>query len=364
MRILPAAALALLAIGLSATAQAQQSGAILPFVGSAPETGLQLGLAYLRVRQPNDTLDTRPSSLMSNVVFTMEQQYRTFVESDRWTPGNERRRQWGVTLMSFPLPFAGPTVESEYDGGRIKNDVAEAWFTRSRRLRRDVWGSLGARLIANATPGRYPGSGPACDTLPLPPGCPLPPGQPIAHTTLMLVAGAARDTREGLFAPLGGQLLELTLAGAYNATASEPFARIRLDSRHYLGLGRSVLAVQGLLQGTEGPVPLDQIVVMGSSSVLRGYEMGSLRDNWLAGAQLEFRGPTTALKDRLGVVGFVGGAVMASRFDRLAQGGFFPSVGGGIRWRLDRRSRSGIRIDYAVGSRGNSGLYVAFNEAF
>lgn len=90
-------------MGVPSLVAAQSAGAILPALGSAPETGLQYGLAYLRAWQPDDTLGTRPSSRMGNAIYTAERQFRSFFESDRWSPGNERRRQWGVIAMAYPL---------------------------------------------------------------------------------------------------------------------------------------------------------------------------------------------------------------------------------------------------------------------
>lgn len=369
MRRLLSVALLLAALATaSGVARAQASGAVLPFLGSAPETGLQYGIAYLRTRHADDSLGTRPSSLMGNVIYTSERQFRTFIESDRWTAGNERRRQWGVTLMAYPLPFHGPNVENEsVENLGIENDVVEIWLNRSRKLRPAVWGSLGARLIVNSSEGGYGPASLYCDTIPAPPECALvdlSAANTFAHSTVMLTAGRAYDTRDALFAPSTGRLTDLTLAVAYDATHEEPFVRLRVDARRFRRAGSGVLAWQAVLQGTEGRAPVDQIVVMGSSVILRGYEQGRHRDNWLAGAQGEWRQPTRALRGRLSVAAFAGGAVMARAMDALPRGRFLPSVGAGIRYRLDARTGSAVRIDFGKGQGGNSGLYVAFNEAF
>ena len=349
-------------------ALAQSSGAVLPFLGSAPETGLQYGIAYLRTRHADDSLGTRPSSLMGNIIYTAEGQFRTFVESDRWSAGNERRRQWGVVVMAYPLPFHGPNTENEsVEDLGIENDVVEAWINRSRKLRPAMWGSLGARLIVNTSEGGYGHASLYCDTLPAPPECALIDAalaHPFAHSTVMFTAAAAHDTRDLLFAPTNGRLTDITVAIAYDATHEEPFVRLRLDARRYRRAGSGVLAWQAVLHGTEGRAPVDQIVVMGSNVILRGYEQGRHRDNWLAGAQGEWRHPTPVLRGRLSLAAFAGGAVMARSVDALASGRMFPSFGGGIRYRLDARSGSAVRIDFGKGRGANSGLYVAFNEAF
>lgn len=342
----------------------QSSGAVLPVIGSAPETGFQGGVAYLRARQPDDSLDTRPSSRMGNIIYTQKRQFRAFLESDRWTAGNARRHQWGVIAMAYPLPFEGPSVSRSAAPSSIENDALELWWTESWMKRADLWYSLGGRVVANFSEGQVGVPSTGCSSLP----CPDVTGPQdyvpeFEHTTLMLSAGRIADTRDHIFAPTAGKYFEITLTGAYNTTASETFSRLRVDWRRYLQLRRSTLAFQGLVQGTGGRPTVDQMVVMGGNSVLRGYEMGRLRDRWLVGGQAEWRGPTTAFKERVAFVAFAGGAHMASAIAG-ADGEFFPSVGGGLRFLLDRRTRTAVRVDYAFGSAGNSGLYIAFNEAF
>lgn len=343
----------------------QSSGAVLPVIGSAPETGLQGGIAYLRARQPNDSLGTRPSSLMGNAVYTQKRQFRAFIESDHWTAGNERRRQWGVIVMRYPLPFDGPSVTEQAEPSSISNNVTELWWTGSWMRKPGLWYSLGGRLVDNASDGRVGVPAGGCDVPPCPIGdtAPLDYVSAFAHTTALLSAGRIADTRDQLFAPTTGKYFEITLTGAYNTTAEESFSRLRVDWRRYRPLGSSTLAIQGLVLGTGGLPTVDQLVVMGGNSVLRGYEMGRLRDRWLIGGQAELRGPSTAFKERVGFVAFAGGAHMSSAIAG-ADGRFFPSVGGGLRWILDRTTRSAVRVDYAFGSGGNSGLYIAFNEAF
>ena len=191
----------------------QSSGAVLPVIGSAPETGFQGGIAYLRARQPDDSLGTRPSSRMGNIIYTQRQQFRAFLESDRWTAGNARRHQWGVIAMAYPLPFEGPSVSRSAAPSSIEND-------------------LGGRVVANFSEGQVgvPSSG--CSSLP----CPDVTGPQdyvpeFEHTTLMLSAGHIADTRDHIFAPTAGKYFEITLTGAYNTTASEALSRLRVDWR-------------------------------------------------------------------------------------------------------------------------------------
>lgn len=361
---LPAALLLALLGTAPHPAGAQSAGAVLPVIGSAPETGFQGGVAYLRAHQPDDSLGTRPSSLMGNAVYTQKRQFRAFIDSDRWTPGNARRHQWGVVVMAYPLPFDGPSVSQSAEPSRIENDALDLWFTESWMTRPGLWYSIGGRVVANLSDGEVGVPPGGCGALPCqPPIGPIDYVRAFEHTSVVASVGRIADTRDQLFAPTAGKFLEVTLSAAYNTSAAETFSRLRLDWRRYRRVRQGTLAVQGLLQGTAGRPTVDQLVVMGGNSVLRGYEMGRLRDRWLIGGQAEWRGPTRAFKERMGFVAFAGGAHMARRV-ASSEGKFFPSVGGGFRWLLDRNTRSAVRVDYAFGSAGNSGLYIAFNEAF
>jgi hypothetical protein len=97
------------------------------------------------------------------------------------------------------------------------------------------------------------------------------------------------------------------------------FRRLRVDLRGYRALPqRHVLAAQLLLQGVGGAAPFDQLALIGSNSAMRGYVPGR----------------------------------------------FLPTIGAGVRFRMDPVTRATIRVDYARGTAGQGGLYVAFSEAF
>lgn len=365
-RLLLGAVRLICALGMALPLAAQEKkAAVLPFIGSAPETGLQLGVAYLRTWQPEDTLGTRPSSRMGNIVFTQKDQFRAFIESDKWTAGNAKRRQWGAIVALYPLPFYGYRVDAEGPRQTIDNRSAEFWVTASRKGRTAVWNSLGARLVLNTTPeqdsdscvGPDPFIAASCGPLPA-----------MRHTSLLVTAARTRDTRDFLFAPMSGRFIELSLTGMNARGRGRPLDplhfRFRADARGYRTRGRHTLAAQGLLVNVDPNAPLDQQVVMGSNTVLRGYEMGRLRADFLLGTQAEWRYATPLMRERLGLALFGGGALLSTERDIDEGGTFFPSVGGGIRFRLDARTRSAVRVDFGVGRTGNSGLYVAFNEAF
>ena len=329
--------------------------AVLPYLGSAPETGLQLGATVLRVRQRADAA-TRPSTAQLFVTHTAKGQTRAFAELDRWSAGNAWRLTARVEWQRFPLPYYGvgdDTPEAAEELYTPRGMLAH--LTAQRRVRGALYAVGGYRVQDLAVVrtaddgalrgGAVHGSG----------------GGRVAQ----LQGGALWDDRDNLFAPERGTFVQVTASAAAGALGSEyGFRRAVVDARRYLRVGdRRVVAVQGVLEGTAGAAPFDQLSLVGGSSYLRGYARGRYRDRHLASLQAEYRAP---LAGRLGWAVFAGAGRVAPSLGDLAGGDarVLPSYGAGVRWMLFPRSRSTIRVDWGRGAAGSSGLYVAFNEAF
>jgi hypothetical protein len=61
---------------------------------------------------------------------------------------------------------------------------------------------------------------------------------------------------------------------------------------------------------------------------------------------------------------FGGAGVVAGRVGELRDGELLPTYGAGLRVQIDPAQRTAVRIDYGRGRKGNSGLYIGFNQAF
>ncbi len=327
---------------------------VLPVLGAAPETGAQYGAALFITRTSASVEPTRPSSIVGNAVRTAKQQTRVFLDVDRWSAGNRWRVLLNTSWQEFPLLYYG-------NGSSAPDSAEEAYTPRGtelaltvqRRIAPAVWVQAGARRIEQAIVRTEPGFALADGTIA---------GSSGGRTVLASV-GLVADARDNLFAPASGHLVELTASSANGSIGSEfDFQRVRLDARVYRTLGGGhVLAGQLLAQGTGGAPPFDQLALVGSSSAMRGYAFGRFRDRWLTSAQTEYRSP---LVGRFGAAVFGGAALIGSGLDDVSESRVLPTYGAGLRFRLDKVSRSTVRIDYALGTSGQSGLYVAFNEAF
>lgn len=333
---------------------AQWRNSVLPVLGSAPETGGQFGVAVFRTRQPEDSLGTRPSSLIGNAILTTKGQQRAFVEYNRWTAGNEQRLQVLAIVSRFPLPFYGlgddtPDVAIDFEPQTLELNI-----TRSRKSGSASWRYAALRLV---------------DTKVLrfaPPDSVTEWDAPDYRLTLATL-GWVRDSRDNLFAATEGSVFDVSITGGAEWRPGkngpiEALARYRVDWRKYRALANGgVIAGQVLLSDAIGEFPIDQVMLVGHNTLNRGYTMGRYRDNGMLASQIEWRGPTNLWKDRLGVAAFGGLALLKGTG---LTNNPLASIGAGLRYRLDPRTRSTIRIDYAMGLFGQKGLYVAFNEAF
>ena len=336
---------------------------VLPVLASAPETGLQYGATALRVWQPADT-GTRPSSVQLLALHTAKRQLRFVADLDRWTAGNRWRVTGRLEWQRFPLPYFGvgdrtPAVAEETYTPRGLLGFA----TVQRHLRGPLYAFGGWRfqdlaIVGTDSTGVLRTGAVAGSR-----------GSRVGQ----LQAGALWDTRDNIFASTRGSFVQLTGWSAAPAFGSAfTFQRVTLDARHFLPLGpRRVLALQGVFEGTGGTAPFDQLSLVGSSNYLRGYVRGRFRDRHLIAAQAEYRAPFffglgdgRLSRDRLGYVLFAGGGAVAPRVGDLRDARFLPSVGAGARYVLLPRSGTTVRIDYGVGTAGQAGLYLSFNEAF
>ena len=143
------------------------------------------------------------------------------------------------------------------------------------------------------------------------------------------------------------------------------------DARAYIpfdSLGRHRIAVwsyTGLVTKGVAPyfdVPATVMDTYGRSA--RGYQDGRYRGERLVYGEAEYRGPLMS-NGLLGVVGFATMTTVSNKqtgetlFDSVA-----PSVGGGLRLLLNKRSRTNLCLDFAWGKDGAKGVYLAIQDAF
>ncbi|MGC2703601.1 MAG: BamA/TamA family outer membrane protein, partial [Candidatus Acidiferrales bacterium] len=195
---------------------------------------------------------------------------------------------------------------------------------------------------------------------------PIPPDVGL-HTNLTSIgARMTRDTRPNHFYPTGGTFFTVTsdffsqdLGGKYT------FQSYRSEFDKYWSLSdKQVLAYDANFCGTGGSPPFYGNCIYGTSNELRGYTAGQYFTRFTLATQLEYR---LVLPKRFGLVVFggLGGVIPGGSqlLQRVQNGQFLPSGGGGLRFELSKKYHVNLRADIAQGRNGHT-FGMGVGEAF
>jgi hypothetical protein len=168
------------------------------------------------------------------------------------------------------------------------------------------------------------------------------------------------DTRDAEFYPTSGLFIDATAAVSRESFGADlDYERYQVDANHYVKLGeKGVLASRLASRYVSSNAPFFLFPAFGQGVDLRGYQMGSYRDQFLVAAQTEYRHRFT---ERIGAVAFVGLGSVSPDF--LGWEKTLGSVGAGFRWVIAPKNNISLRLDIARG-RDETIYYVGVGEAF
>ena len=168
------------------------------------------------------------------------------------------------------------------------------------------------------------------------------------------------DTRDSEFYPRAGWLVDGTMFVSREAFGADvEYERYEADANYYFALSdQAVLASRIATQYVSSEAPIFIYPAFGKESDLRGYQMGSYRDQFLIAAQTEYRHRFT---ERMGAVAFAGIGSVSPEF--LGWEKSLWSVGAGFRWVVAPKNDISLRVDVARG-RDETIYYVGVGEAF
>lgn len=302
---------------------------------------------------PTDTLGARRSSVTVGVVYTQLKQvllyfpFQLFPQNQRyWISGEAGYYRYVFNYFGTGNGFDPDFIE-KYDATfprirlNLSKKVAPGLYAGLRYAlddfrftRKEEGGELDRNTVTGSNGGRVSGLG----------------------------AGINYDTRDNIFFPGRGWLVDASVYGESSLTGSQfSYRRVSADAARYWAMGKKgVLALNAVGVFSFGDVPFHQMPVIGGTKRLRGYFEGKYRENHLLILQGEFRQP---LFWRFGAVVFAGAGMIGRDFGALAIQNTRYHLGTGLRLMLDKAQKINIRADYGWGYR-SSGFYLTFGEAF
>jgi hypothetical protein len=328
---------------------------VLPVFYVTPETSLAFGAgALMNYRLGQDKKNTRPSSLGLLAVYTLHNQIQLSLKPEVYLPGNTYIVSGNFKYVRFPQKFYG--IGNDVSASDVESYTPET-FGLMLSLKRKIFGSIfggvhyqleGTHILKVETggmldSGTIPGSG----------------GGLISGLGFSLIW----DDRDNVFFPRRGSYVQLVAEFFSSAFGSDySYSTTRLDIRTYIPLFEThVLAFQGVVRSTGGgAAPFYELSMLGGAYLMRGLYTGQYRDNALLAIQTEYRFPVWR---RLSAAGFMGLGEVAPTFGNFQFDDLKFSVGAGLRFKLDRREGTNVRMDFAC-CKGSTGFYMTIQEAF
>lgn len=347
---------------------------VAPSITSRPATGPTFGAAATLAVIDGDPETTHLSTAAANLKLSVKGQtmssirFNMFSSADRWFVQGENRFWW-TSLDTHALGVAG-TADAE----NLKYDWFRLYDTAYRRIGDSRW-FVGTGVNVNDHTGIRPNAGAqaaftesAYARYSEARGFELD-RQVSGGTNAALLF----DTRDNAINAQRGWLGSATYRTFFSGFlgGASTWQELDLDVRTYRALTRDArhkIAVWFLGDLVTGGTPpfLDLPSTSGDQygRSARGYAEGRFRGPRLLYGEAEYRGTLTP-NGFLGVVAFLNVTTVDGDqpTERLFRS-FAPAAGTGVRLLLDKHTRTNLCADYAMGTNGSRGLYIAIQEAF
>ena len=329
---------------------------VLPAVVKSIETGWAFGAAgsfFFKVQKHKTDTLLRTSNIEGLGLYTLHRQTLAVLGTNIYFPKEKYILRWRNTFSHFPDRFWG------FGDYTPKSNLEHYTFTQffiNPQLIRKVYKSffVGASYeFQDVTSIQYMAGG-LFDT------------ENVTGRHGGRVSGAglvfAWDTRNNSFNSTKGLFAQFSFIN-FNRLMGTDFAytNYTIDVRKFIKVGKEdVLAFQSFSYLNYGNVAYRNTAALGGSDIMRGYYAGRYRDKNSSACQVEYR---KHIWKRFGVVAFAGLGKVAGKLVDINLQGLKYSLGGGLRFALNRKERINLRIDYGVGIQ-SSGLYFTVTEAF
>jgi outer membrane protein assembly factor BamA len=327
---------------------------VLPIVYYTPETriaGGVGGISYLRSLEDRER--GYPSTLFMNMIYTQNKQFILGFAPDLYLGEGKFHLIGSLFFKKYTEKFygIGPQTSKDWEED-FRYRSFSLKFSLQQKFLRNFYGGVQFDFENSRITEKEPGG--ILDREDIPGDN----GGRVSGLGLVIV----QDSRNNMFFPTGGTYLQLQASFFGRALGSEfKFQKYRIDCRQYVGVFSShVLVFRMNTDFSAGNVPFQWLPTLGGSSVMRGYIQGRFRDRHAISLQAEYRVP---LFWRLSAAGFVGCGDVADKLTSFKVREFKLNGGLGIRYRIDRRSGTNVRLDFGF-AKGSFTVYAMINEAF
>lgn len=350
----------LLSVAVSrASAQSDTLGThrffLTPLVTYSPETNWAFGAgAIYYLHNGLHYAETNPSLMRAFFVYTLNHQVESNLTGDIYLKNNLYYLSFAVSYYQFPDYFFG-IGDFTKRSDREKYDF-DYFYTRAdaqKKLLTNFYGGFKTFFEYTHLEDTEPGG--IFDTQDIP-------GEEGGINT-----GAGLwftyDSRGNIYYPLQGWFIDLSSVLHTHVLGSNyQYVDNVIDIRKFINTYHAqVFAANLYFELQPGNPPFNEMARLGGEDRMRGNYEGRFRDRYYATLQAEYRLPVWKF---IGSDFFAGLGEVAHTPDAFSAHGIKYSYGAGLRLNIVPGEKLNFRIDYGIGSDGDHGLYVQFNEAF
>lgn len=317
-----------------------------PAFGYSPETKTYVGAVSLFTLDFYKDSFTRSSNAKIEFNYTWNKQvvldggWNYFFRQEKWfTKGLVRYAQYPDFYFGIG-PFTPDSNKLVFNSNRF---VADIFLLR--KIRPQLFAGINLKYISyskikSAQPNfRYPE---------------LKEGR-----TFGLGYSLIKDARNNILSPTKGHYF---FANTVYNIAQKNYFELTLDGRLYKSWNTKLVSATRFVHDFNfGIIPFYDLAFLGGDQYVRGYYFGRFRDQNLSSIQQEFRMP---LLWRFGLATFGGLSSIYSAKQPFSINNIKYNYGLGLRFLVDKKDKTSLRLDYAIGNNNNSGFYVSFGESF
>ncbi len=319
-----------------------------PTFGYAPETKTYVGAVSLFTLNFHQASNTRASNAKVGFTYTwnkqviVESEWNYFFDKEAWCSRGQ------LHFSKYPDLYYGiGTVPADSSEIRFESNRAIVDIGLLKKRRDGTFLGLGIRYLNYGKLDFYEKENPYQEL-----------EDEVSYGLKFIFL---KDSRNNLLNATKGSYFEFVNT---QNIADQYYTIFAIDLRKYFTLKKNehhTFAGRFYYAYMIGAAPFYDYPAIGGDKFVRGYLYGRYRDKTFTTLQLEYR---FKVFWRFGLATFGGISAVYPAISVMNKDSIKPNIGLGIRFLVDKTEHTNLRLDYAIGSNGQSGFYVSFGESF